>query len=40
MLGLQKIASRVFGSSNERKIRPKYKTVDEINALEPRFEKM
>jgi len=37
MLGLNVIAQRVFGSSNERKIRPKYKTVAEINALEPRF---
>src|SRR5262249_48858042 len=40
MLGLQTIASRVFGSSNDRKIKPKYKTVGEINALEPRFQKM
>ena len=39
MLGLKSIAN-VFGSSNERKIRPKYKTVAEINALEPRFAKL
>jgi preprotein translocase subunit SecA len=30
-------ASRFFGSSNERKLRPMAKTVAEINALEPRF---
>jgi len=31
------LASRFFGSSNERKLRPMAKTVAEINALEPRF---
>jgi preprotein translocase subunit SecA len=37
MLGLSSIASRFFGSSNERKLRPMWKTVEEINALEPKF---
>jgi preprotein translocase subunit SecA len=38
MLGLKSITN-VFGSSNERKIKPKYRTVAAINALEPRFAK-
>ncbi|HSC61435.1 MAG TPA: preprotein translocase subunit SecA [Rhizomicrobium sp.] len=37
MLSLGSFASRFFGSSNERKLRPMAKTVAEINALEPRF---
>ncbi len=37
MLGLSSIASRFFGSSNERKLRPMWKTVEEVNALEPKF---
>ncbi|HEY7978097.1 MAG TPA: preprotein translocase subunit SecA, partial [Rhizomicrobium sp.] len=37
MLSLGNFASRFFGSSNERKLRPMAKTVAEINALEPRF---
>ena len=37
MLGLSSIASRFFGSSNERKLRPMWKTVEQINALEPKF---
>jgi preprotein translocase subunit SecA len=40
MLSLGNFASRFFGSSNERKLKPMQKTVAEINALEPRFEPM
>src|SRR5436853_3103879 len=38
MLGLNGIAQRFFGSSNERKLRPFYRRVESINALEPSFE--
>ena len=40
MLGLTAIAQRFFGSVNERKTRPMFKRVEEINALEPRFQAM
>jgi preprotein translocase subunit SecA len=40
MLSLGNFASRFFGSSNERKLKPRQKTVAEINALEPRFQPM
>src|SRR5881628_3123931 len=40
MLGFTAIAQRFFGSANERKLRPMFKRVEEINALEPRFEAM
>jgi preprotein translocase subunit SecA len=40
MLGLNGIAQRFFGSSNERKLRPMTRRVEEINALEPKFEAM
>ncbi|MBI1329162.1 MAG: preprotein translocase subunit SecA [Alphaproteobacteria bacterium] len=39
MLGLSNIAQRLFGSSNERKLKPMWKIVAEINALEPDFVK-
>ena len=38
MLGLGKIASKVFGSSNERRVKPYRARVAEINALEPELE--
>ncbi len=38
MLGA--LATRFFGSSNERKLRPMFKRVEEINALELRFAAM
>ncbi len=38
MLGLNDIAQRFFGSSNERKLRPFMRRVEAINALEPAFE--
>jgi preprotein translocase subunit SecA len=38
MLGLQNFTTKIFGTVNDRKIRSKYKVVDEINALEPEFE--
>jgi preprotein translocase subunit SecA len=37
MLGFSGIAQRLFGSSNERKIRPFKSRIAEINALEPQF---
>jgi preprotein translocase subunit SecA len=37
MLGLSGIAQRFFGNANERKLRPFWKRVAEINALEPTF---
>ena len=40
MLGLGTIASKIFGSSNERKLRAYRKKVEKINALEPDFEKL
>jgi preprotein translocase subunit SecA len=38
MLGFSAIAQRFFGSINERKLRPMFKRVEEINALEQRFQ--
>ena len=38
MLGLNGIAQRFFGSSNERKVRPLMKRVEAINVLEPTFQ--
>jgi len=32
------IGQRFFGSSNERKLRPMQRRVQDINALEPAFE--
>ncbi|HWA29676.1 MAG TPA: preprotein translocase subunit SecA [Rhizomicrobium sp.] len=40
MLSFGSFASRFFGSSNERKLKPMQKTVAAINALEPRFQPM
>ena len=37
MLGFSTLAKQLFGSANERKIRPMWATVAKINALEPRF---
>jgi len=37
MLGFSGIAQRLFGSSNERKLKPFRSRVDAINALEPKF---
>src|SRR5579871_3704551 len=38
MLGFNGLAQRFFGSSNDRKLRPFYRRVEAINALEPAFE--
>jgi preprotein translocase subunit SecA len=38
MLSFGALAARVFGSSNDRKIKPYRPTVEEINALEPELE--
>ena len=40
MVGFTAIAQRFFGSVNERKLRPMFKRVEQINALEPRFQPM
>src|ERR1700744_4669641 len=37
MLGFSSIAKQLFGSANERKIKPLWAVVAKINALEPRF---
>ena len=37
MLGFGALAKQLFGSANERKIKPLWGTVAKINALEPRF---
>jgi preprotein translocase subunit SecA len=37
MLGFSSIAQRFFGSANERKLRPMWKRIEEINALEAEF---
>ncbi len=36
----QALAQRFFGSSNERKLRPHFRRIEEINALEPKFQAM
>ena len=38
MLGLGTLARKIFGSENDRKLKPKFDRVAAINALEPRFE--
>ena len=38
MLGLGKIAKKVFGTPNDRKIKATRPLVEQINALEPEFE--
>ena len=40
MLGLGKIAKKVFGTPNDRKVKATRPLVDKINALEPEFEKL
>ncbi|KEJ90695.1 preprotein translocase subunit SecA [Sulfitobacter donghicola] len=40
MLGLGKIAKKVFGTPNDRKIKAVRPIVEKINALEPEFEKL
>ncbi|TCK99911.1 preprotein translocase subunit SecA [Shimia isoporae] len=39
MLGFGKIARKVFGTPNDRKIKATRPLVDQVNALEPEFEK-
>ncbi len=36
----QALAQRFFGSSNERKLKPMFRRVEQINALEPKFQAM
>ncbi|SHH51044.1 preprotein translocase subunit SecA [Marivita hallyeonensis] len=40
MLGLGKVARKVFGTPNDRKIKTTRPMVDKINALEPEYEKL
>ncbi|UWR22514.1 preprotein translocase subunit SecA [Sulfitobacter sp. S190] len=40
MLGLGNIAKKVFGSPNDRKIKSARPLVEQVNALEPEFEKL
>ncbi len=40
MLGMGKIARKLFGTPNDRKIKATRSLVDKINALEPDFEKL
>src|SRR6201996_1631910 len=40
MLGINALATKFFGSANERKIKPLWATVTKINDLEPRFQAM
>ena len=40
MLGLSTFAKSLFGSANERKVKPLWATIAKINALEPRFQVM
>src|ERR1700761_5157163 len=40
MLGINALATKFFGSANERKIKPLMGAVPKINALEPRFQAM
>jgi preprotein translocase subunit SecA len=40
MLGLNNFSTRIFGTVNERKLKPKWRVVEEINALEPKFQKL
>jgi preprotein translocase subunit SecA len=40
MLGINALATKFFGSANERKIKPLWAVVAKINALEPRFQAM
>jgi preprotein translocase subunit SecA len=38
MLGFGTLARKIFGSENDRKLKPKFDRVAAINALEPRFQ--
>ena len=40
MLGIGTIAKKVFGTPNDRKIKATLPLVDQVNALEPEFEKL
>ena len=40
MLGLGKIAKKIFGTPNDRKVKATRPIVEQINALEPEFEKL
>ena len=40
MLGLGTVAKKVFGTPNDRKVKATRPVIDQINALEPEFEKL
>ncbi len=40
MFSIESIATKIFGSSNERKLKNYYAAVEEINGLEPEFQKL
>jgi len=40
MLGLGKITKKIFGTPNDRKVKATRGLVEQINALEPEFEKL
>ncbi|VAV95821.1 Protein translocase subunit SecA [hydrothermal vent metagenome] len=40
MLGLGTVAKKIFGTPNDRKIKATHPLVEQINALEPEFEKL
>jgi len=40
MLGFGKIAKKIFGTPNDRKVKATQAIVDQVNALEPEFEKL
>ncbi len=40
MLGLNSLARKVFGTTNDRKVKAARRVVAAINALEPEFEKL
>ena len=40
MLGFGTLAKKIFGTPNDRKIKATQSLVDQINALEPEFEKL
>ena len=40
MLGFGTLAKKIFGTPNDRKIKATQTLVDQVNALEPEFEKL
>ena len=40
MLGLKTVGKKIFGDANDRKVKATKKVIDEVNALEPEYEKL